>query len=337
MGKEEFKQLEANILADGKIREPITVWSTIVIDGHHRFTIARKHDMSFHIEFKDFADNDAAKLWMLRNAIGKRNLTPEQMAIVRAEMLAVLKKSGDYGSGAKPKGTPALGIQKVDEELKSAKFALSPQERAVDESHSGGFKPEQPADAADVVAAETKTSRRKVFQDVEFAGDVKKLAPEAAQAVTEREVRASRAAVHELAELPPDAQVAAVEAVKSGKAKNLKAAIAKPKEESALLDGRGVAVPENLRQVATDKTLANHVQTLIKMVADIKRIGNELGGRNMRSAEIVENLNHARNKIANSIFFAVCQQCNGNGCPKCRKCGWHTKWQVEEMEAARGT
>jgi hypothetical protein len=40
---EELNQLEANILQDGRIINPIIVWQGLIVDGHNRYTIAKKH------------------------------------------------------------------------------------------------------------------------------------------------------------------------------------------------------------------------------------------------------------------------------------------------------
>ena len=40
---EELNQLEANILRDGRIINPIIVWQGLIVDGHNRYTIAKKH------------------------------------------------------------------------------------------------------------------------------------------------------------------------------------------------------------------------------------------------------------------------------------------------------
>lgn len=40
---EELNQLEANILRDGRILNPIIVWEGLIVDGHNRYTIAKKH------------------------------------------------------------------------------------------------------------------------------------------------------------------------------------------------------------------------------------------------------------------------------------------------------
>ena len=36
---EELNQLEANILRDGRIINPIIVWQGLIVDGHNRYTI----------------------------------------------------------------------------------------------------------------------------------------------------------------------------------------------------------------------------------------------------------------------------------------------------------
>lgn len=71
---EEFNQLEKNIIADG-CRDPLLIWNGILIDGHNRYEICTKHDLPFSILEKDFTDSSAAKLWMIDNQNGRRNLT----------------------------------------------------------------------------------------------------------------------------------------------------------------------------------------------------------------------------------------------------------------------
>ena len=37
--KEEYEQLEANILADGVVINPLIVWNGVIVDGHNRYRI----------------------------------------------------------------------------------------------------------------------------------------------------------------------------------------------------------------------------------------------------------------------------------------------------------
>ena len=41
--KDEYHQLEENILDDGRIMMPIAVWGDIIVDGHNRYRIAREY------------------------------------------------------------------------------------------------------------------------------------------------------------------------------------------------------------------------------------------------------------------------------------------------------
>ena len=40
---DEFKQLEENILKEGKLISPLIVWGNTLVDGHNRYAILKKH------------------------------------------------------------------------------------------------------------------------------------------------------------------------------------------------------------------------------------------------------------------------------------------------------
>ena len=71
---EEFKQLEANCLAEG-IREKIITWDGFIIDGHNRYEIATRWGLEYQTESKRFETSDDVKIWMIDNQEGRRNLT----------------------------------------------------------------------------------------------------------------------------------------------------------------------------------------------------------------------------------------------------------------------
>ena len=76
---EELNQLEANILRDGRIINPIIVWQGLIVDGHNRYTIAKKHpEIPFTVHEKAFSSRYEAIIWICKNQLGRRNLTPEQ-------------------------------------------------------------------------------------------------------------------------------------------------------------------------------------------------------------------------------------------------------------------
>ena len=79
--KDEYHQLEENILDDGRIMMPIAVWGDIIVDGHNRYRIAREYgDISFSTTQLDFANRYEAIAWICKNQLGRRNLSDEQKA-----------------------------------------------------------------------------------------------------------------------------------------------------------------------------------------------------------------------------------------------------------------
>lgn len=76
--EDEFAQLEENCMKDG-IRDPLVVWNQdgddILVDGHNRFRIVGKHPtLQFNIKRMEFADRDKAKIWIIHNQLGRRNI-----------------------------------------------------------------------------------------------------------------------------------------------------------------------------------------------------------------------------------------------------------------------
>lgn len=76
---EELDQLEKNIISDGKVINPIIVWKGLIVDGHNRYAILQKHpDIPYTVHEKTFADRYEVIIWICKNQLGRRNLTPEQ-------------------------------------------------------------------------------------------------------------------------------------------------------------------------------------------------------------------------------------------------------------------
>jgi hypothetical protein len=86
LASDELEQLEANILKDG-VRDPLIIWpmgeSFILVDGHNRFSVCQKHGIEFPFKQVDFKDDEEVRDWMIRNQLGRRNLSPEQQSYLR--------------------------------------------------------------------------------------------------------------------------------------------------------------------------------------------------------------------------------------------------------------
>ena len=76
---EERGQLEANILEEGRLLNPLIVWKGFIVDGPNRFEILKEHpEIEYTILEKEFAGREEAIVWICKNQLGRRNLTPEQ-------------------------------------------------------------------------------------------------------------------------------------------------------------------------------------------------------------------------------------------------------------------
>ena len=88
--EEEREQLEQNILSKRKCHDAIILWNGIIIDGHNRYEICMQHGIEFKVEELPLASREEAKIWVLANQLGRRNLTDAmriEVALLKADML----------------------------------------------------------------------------------------------------------------------------------------------------------------------------------------------------------------------------------------------------------
>ncbi len=92
LGASEREQLESNLLAEG-CRDPLVVWKgrNILLDGHNRYEICTSEGIEFSTVSIDLPDRDAALDWIIRNQLGRRNLTPEAVSYFRGKLYNSLK------------------------------------------------------------------------------------------------------------------------------------------------------------------------------------------------------------------------------------------------------
>lgn len=103
LGDEELFLLQKSLLEEG-CREPIIVWERkdgqlILVDGHNRYKICQKNAIPFKIKKMRFENAEAAKIWMIDNQMGRRNLTSDQISYYRGLKYNSLKqKKGGYSN-----------------------------------------------------------------------------------------------------------------------------------------------------------------------------------------------------------------------------------------------
>ncbi len=105
LSKDELAHLEESLLLIG-CREPLIVWKekNILLDGHNRLSICRKHGIPFKVDAVEIPDREAAERFIVKNQLGRRNLSPEAASYLRGKRY-VTEKSSHGGDRSKEKAT----------------------------------------------------------------------------------------------------------------------------------------------------------------------------------------------------------------------------------------
>ena len=88
----EYSQLEEDILKNG-CQSPIIIWGSknILLDGHNRYEICLKHNIKFQTTTIEFLNNEEAKRWVVKNQLGRRNLTYYERASLVLQLEYLIK------------------------------------------------------------------------------------------------------------------------------------------------------------------------------------------------------------------------------------------------------
>ncbi len=120
LSKDELKSLEDNILKNG-IREPLVVYKGFIIDGHNRYSIAKKYNLPFETREYNFSSKNQALLWIIDNQLGRRNLTDYS----RAEL--ALKQKSFLASEAKQRQGSRTDLENSNIKENSSKSSTAEQ------------------------------------------------------------------------------------------------------------------------------------------------------------------------------------------------------------------
>jgi len=124
LSDEERELLEGSIVSDG-CRDPLVLWDGVLIDGHHRHEICTRLGIEFNaVDMANLETRNDARLWIIRNQLGRRNLSNYQ----RAELVLKLKpaiaekakEKQQEAGGAVPQKSAKAPIDTRDELSKSS-------------------------------------------------------------------------------------------------------------------------------------------------------------------------------------------------------------------------
>ena len=130
LSMEELENLENSILQYGML-DPIKIWQEpdtgewIIIDGHNRYNILKKHDIDWHFwqDYKimgELETREDVKQWMLEQQLGRRNLSDAEKYEIVQKFKGIFQKKAKENQSLGGKGIPNLVKVNVQEEMSKA-------------------------------------------------------------------------------------------------------------------------------------------------------------------------------------------------------------------------
>lgn len=193
LDKEEFSQLEQNILANG-CKDSLVIWQTyenilnssseldeqeneneifVLIDGHNRYEICQKHGLSFNIVLVHFNTLKEVHDYMVDLQLGRRNLTPDMISYYRGVRYNREKK---YTAESREKGKGDGEGEKTSERL-AKKFNVSEKTIRRDAEFADGLNKIEPTLKNEILAGSIKVPKSKISKlgKIEVESDISSL------------------------------------------------------------------------------------------------------------------------------------------------------------------
>ncbi|MBS1507014.1 MAG: hypothetical protein JSS79_10245 [Bacteroidetes bacterium] len=164
---EELNQLEENILLEG-VRDPLIIWPVndgfVLVDGHNRFSICQKHKLDFPFRKVEFKSDDDARDWMIKNQLGRRNLTLEEQSHLRGLRYNAEKLQGKRSDLTSGQNDQKLSTETTAEAL-GKEYGVSPKTIVRDGEFAKGIEviaKKNPELKKQVLKGETKISKSEI-------------------------------------------------------------------------------------------------------------------------------------------------------------------------------
>lgn len=196
LSTEEYTQLESNILAHG-CQTPLQLWQTpkqslgipasnsdeiayVLIDGHNRFKICTDHNLPFEIYQLSFDSIKDAKDYMINLQLGRRNLSPTQIAYFRGLR---------YNNEKADKTENLSKGQNVLSEKNQEEFGIEPLK---------GQNVPSKISTAERLAEEYKVNPKTIKRDAEFAKGLEKLQPDLRNKILDGSIKIEKSTIQEI-------------------------------------------------------------------------------------------------------------------------------------------
>ena len=123
LSTKENNDLEEGLKLNG-CTHALIVWNNVLIDGHHRYAICKKHEIPFKTENIDFDSRNEAKIWIIKNQLGRRNISKYDKVVLTLKLKDMIHDLALKQQMRKPKSVSQNSVkQKIDTQKELAKMA----------------------------------------------------------------------------------------------------------------------------------------------------------------------------------------------------------------------
>ena len=194
---DELAALERSLLAEG-CRDALVLWGDVLVDGHNRYGLCRKHGLPFQtVQNSRFSTIEDVHLWMIDQHLGRRSVSDFQRGVLALRKREILGGRTAAGQGEPAPAAAAPSV--IDGEPAPVATGEPPA--------TGGAEPLRTREAV------ARAARLSSGQVVMIEKIQKQAAPEVVAAVRAGEISLNAAAA--VASLPVEEQVAAASAGKN--------------------------------------------------------------------------------------------------------------------------
>ncbi len=91
--REEYQQLERNLILEG-CREPIITWHGTIVDGHNRYELCTRLKIPYAVVDREFETRESVIVWICTNQLGRRNISEETFKYLIGKQYETEKRMG---------------------------------------------------------------------------------------------------------------------------------------------------------------------------------------------------------------------------------------------------
>lgn len=134
LSNEERTELKESLSSAGLL-SPLIVWKhegqTILVDGHNRLALWKQfqgfnEDYEFKVQELYFGNRDDVKEWIIKNQLGRRNLSPDDYKLLVGQLYNARKKASNDGGKGTRKATVGQNDQRFTAEQIALETGVSP-------------------------------------------------------------------------------------------------------------------------------------------------------------------------------------------------------------------